>query len=187
MRRIVIILLLAALLLTGCSPAADPHPEWDNLARADNLLAAETPEGFTLNESKGALSLQNVYYFSWSKGDGTKITNAQGENAVVYDCQIYLLAAAYPEKAEAQANADKWLAMEAENYSAEDASFIDAACGSFRCMTLVPQAGSPFTAGAAAFAVHGNIAISVEIFSANEFDEDLTGILEGFLQGIHMD
>lgn len=182
MKRILILLLLAALLLTGC--AADPHPEWEKLARADNLLAAETPEGFTLNESKGALSLNGVYYFNWSKGEGRQVTNAQGEDATVYDCQIYLLAAECDSLETAQKRIAEWSAREETNYevaSAEGASGFD-------CMLLSPKKeGSPFTAGAAAFAATDNAAISVEIFSANGFQGDLSEILRAFLNGIRMD
>lgn len=188
MKKTVVILLLAALLLAGCGKIEDPHPEWDKLARADNLLAIETPDGFTLNESKGALSLQDVYYFSWSKGDGSTITNAEGSEAVVYDCQIYLLAAKYADKAEAEVNVAKWMALEEENYDAEEADSIATDCGSFRVLTLYPQKDdSPFTAGAAAFMAGDTAAISVEVFCANGFDGDLIEILRAFLSGIRMD
>lgn len=186
MKRTMVLLLLAALLLTGCAP--DPHPEWDSLVRADNLLAAQTPEGFTLNESKGALSLNGVYYFTWSKGDGTKVTNAQGDEATVYDCQIYLLAAQCADLETAKKHIAEWSAREETNYEMTQAETVEVGRTSYDCMLLSPKKdGSPFTAGAAAFAATDTAAVSVEIFSANGFEGDLSEILRTFLSGIRMD
>lgn len=188
MKKTVVFLLLAALMLTGCSFRADPHPEWDKLARADNLLAAETPDGFTLNESKIAMSLSEVYYFTWAKGTGSRITNAEGEEALVYDCQIYLLAAECDGLDTAQKHIARWSSMEAENYEVEQIDSITVSSGSYDCMILTPKKdNSPFSAGIAAFASGDTAAISVEIFSANGFDGDLSEILKGFLSGIHTD
>lgn len=188
MKKTMVLLLLAALLLTGCSRSMDPHPEWDSLVRADNLLAVETPEGFTLNESKGALSLNGVYYFTWSKGAGSKITNAQGEDAVVYDCQIYLLAAQCDGLEAAKKHIAEWAAREETNYEITGIETVEVGSGSYDCMMLKPQKdGSPFTAGAAAFAASDTAAVSVEIFSANGFEGDLLEILQTFLNGIRMD
>lgn len=187
MKKTIVLLLLAALLLTGCS-IEDPHLEWDQLVRADNLLAAETPEGFTLNESKGALSLNGVYYFTWSKGAGSKITNAQGEDALVYDCQIYLLAAQCDGLEAAKKHIAEWSVMEEKSYEITQTGTVEVASGSYDCMMLKPQKdGSPFTAGAAAFAASDTAAVSVEIFSANGFEGDLLEILQTFLNGIRMD
>lgn len=77
----VILLLILALMLGGCSREEDPHPEWADLVRAENLLAVQTPEGFTLNENNDALSPNGIYYFTWTKGEGSKIVNAEGEDA----------------------------------------------------------------------------------------------------------
>ena len=187
MKRFMLGLLLACLLLAGCG-SPDPHPEWDKLARADNLLAAETPQGFSLNESKGALSLNGVYYFTWTLGSGTTITNAEGEDAQVYDCQIYLLAAQCADLAAAEKSVSEWIGLEQKHYSAGEERTITAPSGAFQCLTLQPQKGnSPFTAGAAAFLARKDAAISVEIFAANDFTGDLSEILAEFLNGIHMD
>lgn len=188
MKKIMVFLLLAALLLAGCGKNADPHPEWDKLARADNLLAAETPEGFTLNESKSALSLKGVYYFTWSKGTGSKITNAEGSEAMIYDCQIYLLAAECDGLDAAKEHIAQWTSIEAESYEMAQTDTITVGSGSYDLMTLRPKKeDSPFDVGAAAFAARENAAISVEIYSANGFEEDLSDILKEFLKGIHVE
>lgn len=188
MKKTMVFLLLAALLLTGCGKNTDPHPEWDKLARADNLLAVETPEGFTLNESKSALSLSGVYYFTWSKGTGNKITNAEGKEAMVYDCQIYLLAAECDGPDAAKEHIAQWTSIEVESYEMTEAETVTLSSGSYDLMTLRPKkADSPFAAGMAAFAAGENAAVSVEIYSTNGFEEDLSEILTGFLRGIHRD
>ena len=95
MKKAVILLLISVLLiLTGCAkpPEEDPHPEWDEAwIRFGDVLAAETVEGFELNESSDVMSIAGLWYATWTVGEGEDIVNSQGRDAVVYDAQIYLL------------------------------------------------------------------------------------------------
>lgn len=186
-KSLALALLVIALLLSGCSKAEDPHPEWESLVRADNLLAVQTPEGFALAESNDALAANGIYYFAWGQGEGRTITNAEEENATVYDCQIYLLVTQCKDADSAKRSIADWKDMESEIYRVESSTEIPDGVLSFDCLTLSPtKTDSPFTSGAAAFAARDDLAISAEIFCTGDFSGDQMQILEDFLSGIRL-
>lgn len=182
-----IALLVIALLLSGCTRAEDPHPEWEGLVRADNLLAVQTPEGFALAERNDVLAANGIYYFTWGHGEGRTITNAEEETATVYDCQIYLLVTQCRDADAAKRSIEDWKTVESENYRVETSAEIPSGVLSFDCLTLSPiKADSPFVSGAAVFAVKDDLAISVEIFCTGDFSGDQMQILTDFLGGIRL-
>lgn len=186
-KSLALALLVIALLLSGCSKTEDPHPEWEGLVRADNLLAVQTPEGFALAESNDALAVNGIYYFAWGQGEGRTITNAEEENATVYDCQIYLLVTQCKDAEAAQRSIADWKAVESELYQTGSSKEIHSGALSFDCLTLSPaKAENPFASGAAAFSVKDDLAISAEIFCTGDFSGDQMQILEDFLGGIRL-
>lgn len=181
MKKLVFLLLAAALLLCGCSGKEDIHPEWAGLVRADDLMAVKTPAGFTLCESNDVLSLNGIYYFAWSKGEGREITNEEEKTATVYGCQVYLLAAQCEDLHHAEASIADWKTVETESYTVSESE----KSGSFDRRTLVPKKeASPFSTGAAAFAATEKLALSVEVFCADGAAEDPEEVLELFLKEI---
>lgn len=183
MKKPAILLLTAMLLLCGCSKTEDLHPEWAGLVRADDLMAVNTPAGFTLSESNDVLSLNGIYYFAWSKGEGREITNEDEKTATVYDCQVYLLAAQCEDSAQAEASIADWKTVEAESYAVTELE----SSGSFDRRTLVPQKETtPFRSGAAAFAATDKLALSLEVYCADGSAEDPAEVLDLFLKEIRL-
>lgn len=93
MKRIWIAVLLMTLALAGCSHADRELPSgWDeDWVRVADYVGVEALDGFTLNESNDTLSISGLYYATWTSGEGRDFVNADGEDAIIYDAQIYVL------------------------------------------------------------------------------------------------
>ncbi len=190
MKRIWIGLLLLALLLAGCGePEADLHPEWPEAwLRFGNLMAMETPADFTLGEYNDVLSPEGIWYVMFNCGSEPKTLpgEKEGEETVYYDAQLFLVLKECGSEAEARANVRDWEAREGQNYTMGDRRELDAAEQSFAFYPLLSgREGNPYTHGAAAFAVRGELAISAELLCTEDFAGDPQAILEQFLNGIH--
>lgn len=187
MEKAWILLLALALLLTGCGQQKDLHPDWDeDWTRFENLLAAETPEGWLLYEYNPTLSMGGIWYAAWARGEERMLTNAEGEEAAVYDAQIFLLAVECAGEDEAKANIADWLDREAQSYQTGEGFERSVAGQSYTILPLnAAKADNPYAHGAAAFAARGDLALSVEVLCAEGFEGEAQTILEQFLGGIH--
>lgn len=182
------VLLALALLLAGCGHQPDRHPEWDeSWTRFGDLAAVEAPEDFELGEYNDALSVNGIWYAVWNCGaEPTPFTNAEGEEAEVYDAQIFLVLKECGSEDEAKANVADWVDREARSYETGDSQEITAAGQLFSGRPLLSSsAENPYSRGASAFAVRGETAISAELLCIESFQGDPTAILERFLNGFH--
>jgi len=180
-------ILLALLLLLGCAPPEPiEHPDWaDDWFRMGDVVAAETPDGFALNESNDVLSIAGLYYATWTAGEGEPITNAQGSDALLYDAQIYLLVKECDSVEEANANVSDWMRRETGSYAAEHTALT---IGGREWNVLILQEAlseNPYAGGAAAFIAVGTNAISVELLCRPDWDGDTEAVLTTFLSGLH--
>ena len=190
MKRILILLILAALLLAGCSgvePADDRHPDWpESWFRVHPDLGVEAPEGVAFNESNDVMSMAGLYYATWTAGEGRDITNPQGREAVVYDAQLYVLVKECENSKNAEADVADWLDREKSSYESSDVQTFAAAGQEWRLLTLnAPKQENPYHHGAAAFAVCGGNAISAELLCAEDWEGDPETVLKAFLNGFH--
>lgn len=116
--------LLGLLCLTGCGAAA-PETAADGTAWSEewvtvgDVVGVETPEGMTPRENSDALSAKGMYYATWSLGEAETIVNESGDEAQLYDAQVYLLLAGYDGTEKAEEAAAEWLDMAAEQYAVE--------------------------------------------------------------------
>lgn len=186
MRRIGILFLAAAFLLTGCAGASggrDPGWEEDWTAMGDHL-AIETPEGFVLNESNDVLSISGLYYATWTCGEGEAIVNSDGKDATVYDGQIYVLLKECGDTA-AQEIRD-WMDREKQSYEAGEQETLTVGGQEFQILPLIKgKSSNPYPSGIAAFAVRGGNAVSVELVCSERFTGEPRQVLEQFLTGFH--
>ena len=182
----VLLLVSAALLLCGCGQKTQSVSVADDgYISVENLLTAKTPEGFVLSESNEALAFSGIYYFTWTSGEGENITNAAGDDAVVYDCQIYMLAALCGGQEYVQSSIAGWKELESENYDASPLQLEGAHGSVYDCLMLNPvKDDSPFAEGAALFIEGSNVAVSVEIFRTEAYEGDISALLRSFAEGI---
>lgn len=188
MKRIIAAVLLgfSVLALCACGQTAEPAAETDiRSVSADNLMTASVPEGFVLSESNDALSFSGIYYYTFTSGEGRSITNGEGEDATVYDCQIYLLAARCGGLDYALSSVEQWKELESESYAAEESTLTAKDGSVYDCLLLTPlKDDSPFTAGAAVFIAREDLAVSAEIYCCDGFEGNITGILQQLADSI---
>lgn len=189
--RLTVLCLAVLLLCTGCSSlpeAQDPHPEWDPAwCRVAGNLAVETPEGFVLSEQSDAMAGMGIYYASWTAGEGRSVTNAEGQSATAWEAQIFVLVKGHETAEAAETDIADWLEREAAVYEAGPESSWSTAGGvTFRLLPL-HRAGesNPYQRGAAAFALHGTDAVSVELLCTGEWQGEAEEALRQFLTGFH--
>ena len=188
MKKTWILILLTALLLAACAkePAADAHPEWNAYPiRFGNMLAAETIDGFTLNESNDVMSIAGLWYATWTAGEGAEIKNAQDKDATVYDAQIYLLLKEGQTEKGTDNDVLDWIEREQGAYETTE-STLTVGGKEYRVLHLLRGSGdNPYHHGTAAFLVFGANAVTVEVLAKEDFAGDTEEILQRFLEHLH--
>lgn len=187
MKRIWIWALLAVLMLTGCVPSANRHPEWaENWVPMGDTFAVEPLNGFTLHESNDMLSASGIYYAAWSCGEARDFVNADGKDAKVFDAQIYVLLKECVSGDAASQETEAWIAREKESYETTEAENQTFGDQKYDVLLLISgNEDNPYGYGIAAFAVRGDCAISVELVCSDRFTGDPQTVLAGFLNGFH--
>ena len=188
MKKIGILFLIIILLMIGCAkePAADAHPEWDAYPiRFGDVLAAETIEGFALNETSDVMSIAGLWYATWTAGEGEQIENAQGKEATVYDAQIYLLLKEGQTEKGAQNDVLDWIKREQGAYETTETT-LTVNGNEYRVLHLVRGgADNPYHHGEAAFLLIGANVVTVEVLAKEGFSGDTEAILRQFLEHLH--
>ncbi len=188
---ILLALLALCLCLTGCGQpfpvqAADGTAWSEDWVTVGNVVGVDTPEGMTARENNDALAASGMYYATWSIGEGEPYTNEDGDEAQIYDAQVYLLLAGYSSAEKAEESAAQWQSMAHDRYAVEETQ--PATCNG-QAFTVLSYAfdseTNPYARGASAFGVSGNFAVSVELSCREEFAGDPPEVLAGFLEHCH--
>lgn len=188
MKRRAMILFLILMLLTACAqePAVDAHPEWNAYPiRFGDMLAAETIEGFELNESNDVMSIAGLWYATWTAGEGEQIENAQGREATVYDAQIYLLLKEGQTVKGSENDVADWIEREKGAYETTESTVT---VNGYEYRILHLQKGgeeNPYHHGTAAFLLIGANAVTVEVLAKEGYEGDTEAILLQFLNHLH--
>lgn len=189
MHKFILSIIIMIIILSGCSlkPAADPHPDWDaEWFRMGNHLAVEPVSDFELNESNDLLSISGLYYATWTSGEGQKITNQEGNEAIVYDAQIYLLLKEEKTAESAEKDIADWMKRESNSYETAEQQPLPVNDQEYTLLPLVSvKSENPYDHGIAAFAVNDKNAISIELLCNEAYGGDPESILTDFLDGIH--
>lgn len=194
MKKAAVFLLVGALCLglAGCS--APPPPEkaadgtdWDeSWVTVGGVVGVETPAGMDPRENNEALAANRMYYATWSIGEGESFTNEDGEEAQIYDAQVYLLLGGFRSEEEAGDNMAQWKDMAEQRYAVDSSAEESHGGRDFTIITYsFDSESNPYARGASAFGVYRNYAVSVELTCREGFDGDAGSLLGGFLDNCH--
>lgn len=191
MKKISWLALALLLCLSGCGQAALPKTAdgqaWsEDWVAVGNVVGVDTPEGLTHRENSDTLSARGMYYATWSAGEAVPYVNEDGEEAQLYDAQLYYLLAGYDSTAKAKDAAAEWLAMASEQYAVEETASGTYNGQEFTVITYTYKSETnPYVRGASAFGAYGNYAISAELSCGEDFQDDAREVLENFLEHCH--
>lgn len=193
MKRLFSVLLCCTLLsaLVGCRKLPDKTSsgeEWDDAwIRIGTTLGVETsPENFKLIDNKDALSVSDIYYSEWARGESQEYINSDGETASVYDAQIYLLLRETNTRELAENTAEDWKKLTEKNYEITDSFTKEYSGREFAVYKYnVINENNPYSFGISAFGVWESDAVSVELVCSDSFADNADEILNNFLNGFH--
>ncbi len=183
-------LILLPFLLTSCNSLANTTSdgsEWSSdWVEVGLLLGIEkNAGGFQFTEVNDVLGLNGINNASWVYGETKQYTKPDGEDVTLHEAEAYVLVQEFPKDEQAQQATVDWKAVEETNYTLGDERKITCAGQEFSACTLTPKAESPYSDGIAAFAVHNNFAVSVEMMFQEEFEGDKENTLNEFLDDFH--
>ena len=194
MKRTALGVLAAALCLALAGCAALPAPEraadgqdWnEEWIAVGGVVGVDTPDGITFRENNEALAANGMYYATWSMGEGEPYTNTDGEEATLYDAQVYLLLGGYKSEEEARDAAAQWQEMAQAQYTVGETAEAAYNGQRFSFITYTFDGETnPYAWGASAFGVYRNYAISLELACREGFDGDAEELLAQFLDHCH--
>ena len=194
MKKPVMLLLTAALCLglTGCTSDRPPETaadgsSWDGgWVTVGGVIGVDAPEGMAPRENNEALAANGMYYATWSIGVGEPYTNEDGEEAELYDVQVYLLLSGCQSAKDAEHTLDQWKEMAKLQYSIESTAGESHNGVDFTVITYNFESGAnPYARGASAFGVYRNYAVSVELTCRQDFDGGAAELLGRFLDNCH--
>ena len=189
--NILVMVLVVCLVLSGCAQlppekAADGLDWNENWVTVGYVLGVDTPEGLTPQENNEALSANGMYYATWSIGEAAPYVNAEGEDATLFDAQVYVLLAGADSAEKAEGARDNWLTMAQGQYNIHQTTTQVCNGQTFTVITYTYDSDSnPYAFGASAFGVYRNYAISVELSCQEDFPGDPQEILLDFLNHCH--
>lgn len=195
MRRLKMVLLTLAVcaVLAGCSlptpppqTAADGTPWGEDWETVGGAMGVETPEAFTLLQNSDTLASNKMAYAAWSMGEGEPYTTQDGEEATLYDAQLYILLAKTESAEKAAETLAEWRKIGEEMYVLASSGQENYGGQEFTVITYTySSAENPYTAGASAFCTFQNYAVSVEITCRGAAAKDPKSLLADFLEHCH--
>lgn len=178
------------LLLAGCGTeskqAADGGAWSEDWVTVGGVVGVDTPEDLAARENNEALTAYGMYYATWSMGEEEPYTNADGEDALVYDAQVYLLLSGGKSAEEAENTLAQWQELAKQQYVVEETDTRTHNGQDFTVITYTfDSADNPYARGASAYGVYRNFALNVELTCREEFDGDAAELLGEFLDNCH--
>ena len=194
MKKAAVFLLIGAfcLGLAGCSGPKPPEQAADGTAwdeswvTVGSVIGVDTPAGMDPRENNDALAVNGMYYATWSIGEGEPYTNADGEEATLYDAQVFLLLGGYKSAEEAEDTLTQWMEMAGSQYEVGETAEETHNGQNFTIITYsFNSEANPYARGASAFVTYRNYALSVELTCRQDFEGDAARLLAQFLDACH--
>lgn len=195
MKRFWSLLLVMAVCLglAGCSmptpppqTAADGTPWSEDWETVGGAIGVETPQAFALLQNSDTIASNQMAYAAWSMGEGEPYTTQDGEETTLYDAQLYILLARTESAEKAAQTLEEWRKIGEEMYVLASDGKESHGGQEFTVITYsYASAENPYTAGASAFCVFQNYAVSVEITCRGAAADDPHALLADFLEHCH--
>ena len=169
------------------SAAAD-GAAWDkNWEMMAKVVGIEAPgDGLTLLTNNSVLAGEDTYYASWTAGEPSHYTNADGDEVDLYPAQLYVLLYGCADQAAAEKACADFLAREQETYTVHSQRTEEHNAQSYTVLDYTGgSAGNPYGRGSSTFAVRGSYVLVAELLATDGFDGDVPRMLADFLDGVH--
>ena len=169
------------------SAAAD-GAAWDkNWEMMAKVVGIEAPGGgLTLLTNNSVLAGEDTYYASWTVGEPSPYTNADGDEVDLYPAQLYVLLYGCADQAAAESACAGFLAREQQTYTVHSQRTEEHNAQRYTVLDYTGgSAGNPYGRGSSAFAVRGNYVLVAELLAQDSFDGDVSRMLSAFLDGVH--
>ena len=188
-----IICFCAALIALNCWSPELPERAVDGAAWDESwtmlgsALGVEEPgAGFTLLDNNSVLTANDTYLASWASGEPSPYVNADGDDADLYEAQLYLLLVGCKDAENAAAAQSEWIAREDQTYSVLETRTETHNGQDYLILTYeVTSDDNPYARGATAFATYQNYALTAELTCLDSYAGDAAAILGSFLDGFH--
>lgn len=186
MKKLVIAIAVLCLMLTGCGaelePAARPGP---GPVTVGNFVEVDAPPEYVSMEYNDVLAADGIYYATWSVGEAKPYTNEDGDDAEIFDIQVYFLLSEKTSLENAQATADELLELAKSRYQIKSTSEESYDGQTYTILTYRYHSDTnPYATGAAAYGVRGSHVVNVEV-SALEDGGDPLSSLGDILRSCH--
>lgn len=163
-----------------------PLPEADEngmFVVGNNISAPHDWDQMTLNEYNEALAANGFYYATWTSGTPSKITNSEGEEALLYPIQLYMITYEGTNPDDAGSKASGWLAQARKNYKITNETTYAANGREYVILEYTnTDSSNPYAQGCSAFLTSADeTAICAELVSVERQDGELLGLLTSFL------
>lgn len=190
-RTALLMLMLLALSLTGCSrypDRADDGAAWDrDWEMLGTAMGVETPgDGLTLAENAVVLAADDTYYATWTVGESRPYVNEDGDEIDLYPAQMYLLLYGCENAARAGDAVADWIERESVSYAVKETR-TESYNGQEYTLLIYDVASetNPYARGVSAFGVFEHYAVVAEFSCTDDFTGDEQAIMARFLGGCH--
>ena len=188
----VLLPILCLVLFSGCGtkyPAqtslGEPWDEsWEILG---STLGVEEPGGgFVLLDNNSILTAQDTYLATWVHGDPVDYLTADGEDAKIYEAELFLLLQGCKDNENAQIAVNAWIDLANESYSVSKTWTETHGGQEYTILTYTVASGTnPYSRGISAYAIFENYAMSAELACLDSYAGDIAALLTDFLDGCH--
>lgn len=178
MRKIIFALIILCLLLTGCGadlgPASSPGP---GPVLVGNFVEVDAPPEYVPMEYNDVLAADGIYYATWSVGKAKPYTNEDGEDAEIFDTQVYFLLSEKTSPENARAEVEELLELAQSRYQVESTGEETYDGQTYTVLSYRYDSDTnPYATGAAAYGVRGNHVVNVEVSALENGGDPMTAL-----------
>lgn len=132
------------------------------------------------------MAADGLYYATWVTGDSIPYENSEGDTVDLYDAQLYLLVNETADSKAAEKSCKAWLASAEECYKILEKDTVTCNGQTYTLITYdCISEDTPYDHGVSAFGFNGANAVCAELTCLENYNEDLTPLLNEFLNGCH--